>query len=185
MWGAISGLKHSLHGQIRVPVPVPKALFMDRWEFRFRFQKLSSWKDEGFRFRSQELHHGQIKGSVSGPKSFITNRWGFCFRSQDIIKDIVHGFRFRSQDIWSWTDAWGFCFQSLVTSTNEFSAGLKTVARWGTPFPVPVISWYVFFSANNSDHLQMRSSVSGLRTVDSWGVHSSGLSYSRLLSRTL
>jgi len=190
MRGSVSGPKSFIVIRWGVPFPVPSTLFTDRWEFRFRFQKLSSWTDEGFRFRSRALsswldvgchfrslalsswtdessgsksthhgpmrgsgsgsksyHHGQIKGPVSGSKSSYHGQMRILFPVSR--KHQGHGSRVPFPvPIYRIMDS---CLRVLFpipsdVNKNEFSAGLKTVSRWGISFLVPVTSWFVFFS---------------------------------------
>ncbi len=157
---------------MRVPVPVPKALVMDRWWVPFPVPRASSWKDEWFRFRPQALAswldvgchfrshalssrtdessgsgsksscHGQIRGPFPVLRASLRIDEGFCFRSQDIIKDIVYG---------------PFPFHGQIDRCMR------------VPFPIPSdVNKWVFCRSQNCG--QMRNPVSGSGSGSTWYV---------------
>ncbi len=133
----------------------PKSFIMERW---------------GFRFRSQELHHGKMRVPFPVPSIIIVIRCGVPFPDPSTL--FTDRWEFRSYHGQMRSSVSGLKISSRTCSRvpfpvprylimdrcmrilfpipsdvnkNEFSAGLKTVARRGTPFPVPVPTWWVYY----------------------------------------
>jgi hypothetical protein len=164
----------------RVPVPVPTSIIMDRWGVLFPVSRYHQGHGSRVPFPVPRYH-------------LIMDR---CMRvlfpvlryliMDSFMRVLFPVLRYLIMDrcmrvpfpIPSDVNKWVFCMPVSKLWPDE-----EPRFRFRFCFRSPRDMF--FFSDNNSDHLQMRSSVSGLRTVDSWRVHSSGLSYSRLPAWTL